>query len=174
VHRSTVYESSATGRLKVAFSAPVWKEKAGTSGRTCIGVLVMAFDVGVLFRSIDAIGGWNAAKQSYSVAVIDLREDQLEGGPHAGLVLENPDIVRSDLTGAKKVQYTRAPRVIVERLKAASQSRPEFGKPPAVNDPTAINFDADVPTIAAAEPIVILGRPEHLANIGWAVLVHER
>jgi hypothetical protein len=31
-----------------------------------------------------------------------------------------------------------------------------------------------VPTIAAAEPIVILGRPEHLANIDWAVLVHER
>jgi hypothetical protein len=158
----------------VAFSAPIWREKAGAPGRTCIGVLVMAFDVGVLFRSIDAIGGWNAAKQSYSVAVIDLRDDQVEGVPQAGLVLENPDIVRADLAGSKKVQYTRAPRAIVERLKAASQRRPEFGKPPALNDPMAIAFDAEVPTIAAAEPIVILGRPEHLANIGWAVLVHER
>ena len=174
VHRSTVYESSATGRLKVAFSAPIWREKTGAAGRTCVGVLVMAFDVGVLFRSIDAIGGWNAAKQSYSVAVIDLRDDQLEGVPQAGLVLENPDIVRSDLAGSKKVQYTRAPRAIVDRLKAASQRKPEFGRPPALNDPTALAFDAEVPTIAAAEPIVILGRPEHLATIGWAVLVHER
>ena len=32
----------------------------------------------------------------------------------------------------------------------------------------------EVPTIAAAEPIVILGRPEHLADVGWAVIVHER
>jgi len=174
VHRSTVYESSSTGRLKVAFSAPIWQEKGGGPGRTCIGVLVMAFDVGALFRSIDAIGGWNAAKQSYSVAVIDLRDDQLEGGSQAGLVLENPDIERADLAGSKNVQYTRAPRVIVDRLKAASRVKPEFGKPPAANDPTAINFDTEVPTIAAAEPIVILGRPEHLANIGWAVVVHER
>lgn len=174
VHRSTVYESSATGRLRVAFSAPIWLEKAGSSGRTCLGVLVMAFDVGVLFRSIDAIGGWNAAKQSYAVAVIDLRDDQLEGTPQAGLVLENPDIVPADLAGSKKLQYTRAPRGIVDRLKAASRQKPEFGKPPSLNDPTAINFDAEVPTIAAAEPIVILGRPEHLADIGWAVLVHER
>jgi hypothetical protein len=174
VHRSTVYESTSTGRLKVAFSAPIWREKAGSPGRTCLGVLVMAFDVGVLFRSIDAIGGWNAAKQSYSVAVIDLRDDQVEGQPQPGLVLENPDLVRTDLTGSTKAQYTRAPRKIVEQLKAASQRKPEFGEPPTFNAPTAIAFDAKVPTIAAAEPIVILGRPEHLANIDWAVLVHER
>ena len=30
------------------------------------------------------------------------------------------------------------------------------------------------PQIAAAEPIRILGRPERLADVGWAVLVHER
>jgi serine/threonine protein kinase len=174
VHRSTVYESTSTGRLKVAFSAPVWKGKAGSPDRACVGVLVMSFDVGVLFRSIDAIGGWNAAKQSFSVAVIDLRDDQVEGEPQSGLVLENPDLVRADLAASTKAQYTRAPKTIVDRLKDASLRKPEYGRPPHPADASLVAFDTNGPTIAAAEPIVILGRPEHLANIGWAVLVHER
>ncbi|MFM9198056.1 MAG: hypothetical protein ACKOWG_20410, partial [Planctomycetia bacterium] len=174
VHRSTVYESTSTGRLKVAFSAPVWKGKAGAADRACVGVLVMSFDVGVLFRSIDAIGGWNAAKQSFSVAVIDLRDDRVEGEPESGLVLENPDLVRADLAASTKAQYTRAPREIVERLRAASKRKPEFGKPANPIDASLVALGTAGPTVAAAEPIVILGRAEHLANIGWAVLVHEQ
>jgi hypothetical protein len=34
--------------------------------------------------------------------------------------------------------------------------------------------DGSGPQIAAAEPIRILGRPDRLADVGWAVLVHER
>ena len=35
-------------------------------------------------------------------------------------------------------------------------------------------FATIVRTIAAAEPIVILGRPDPIADVGWAVIVHER
>jgi hypothetical protein len=98
----------------------------------------------------------------------------VEGKPQSGLVLENPDLVRADLAASTKAQYTRAPQTIVDRLKEASQRKPEFGRPPHPADASLVAFDTDGPTIAAAEPIVILGRPEHLSNIGWAVLVHER
>ena len=171
VHRSTVYKSTSTGKLKVAFSAPIWSGPAGAEGRRCLGVLLMAFDVGVLFRSIDSIGGWNAARTPFAVAVIDLREDRIDGEPRSGLVLENPAIVRADLTTAPAVQDTRAPAAIVARLRDAVARRRTH---PAPAEPEDLAFDAEVPTIAAAEPIVILGRPAHLADIGWAVIVHER
>jgi hypothetical protein len=170
VHRSTVYKSTTTGKLKVAFSVPIWNGPPGKEGRAPLGVLVMAFDVGVLFRSIDAIGGWNASRRSFAVAVIDLRDDRIEGVPKPGLGLENPDLAAADLAAAA-AQDTRAPAEIVARLKAAASRRRTF---PAPQDPAELAFDAEVPTIAAAEPIVILGRPEHLADVGWAVIVHER
>jgi hypothetical protein len=131
----------------------------------------MAFDVGVLFRSIDAIGGWNASKKGFAVTVVDLREDRIDGGPKAGLVLENPDLVRADLTTSPAAQETRAPPAVVARLQKVAARRHRM---PAPQDPGDLAFDVEVPTIAAAEPIVILGRPERLADIGWAVIVHER
>jgi hypothetical protein len=171
VHRSSVYKSTTTGKLKVAFSAPIWNGPPGKEGRACLGVLVMAFDVGVLFRSIDAIGGWNASRKSFAVAVIDLRDDRIEGTPKSGLMLENPDLAAADLASSPAVQDARAPADVVTRLKTAAARRRTF---PAPQDPAELAFDVEVPTIAAAEPIVILGRPERIADLGWAVIVHER
>jgi hypothetical protein len=171
VHRSSVYKSTTTGKLKVAFSTPIWNGPPGKEGRACLGVLVMAFDVGGLFRSIDAIGGWNASRKSFAVAVIDLRDDRIEGVPKSGLMLENPDLAAADLATAPAVQDARAPAAVVARLQDAARRRRTF---PAPQDPAELAFDVEVPTIAAAEPIVILGRPAHLADIGWAVIVHER
>jgi hypothetical protein len=171
VHRSSVYKSTTTGKLKVAFSAPIWNGPPGKEGRACLGVLVMAFDVGVLFRSIDAIGGWNASRKSFAVAVIDLRDDSIEGSPKSGLMLENPDLAAADLATSIAVQDVRAPAEVVARLKVAAARRRKL---PGTGDPGELAFDVEVPTIAAAEPIVILGRPERLADIGWAVIVHER
>jgi len=171
VHRSTIYKSLTTGKYKVAFSAPIWNGPPGKEGRACLGVLVMAYDVGLLFRSIDAIGGWNAARKPFAVAVIDLRDDRIEGEPKPGLVLENPDLAAADVALTAAAQDTRAPREIVEQLKAAAAARRTF---PGSQDPADMAFDVEVPTIAAAEPIVILGRPERIADVGWAVIVHER
>ncbi len=171
VHRSTVYKSLSTGKYKVAFSAPIWNGPPGKEGRACLGVLVMAYDVGLLFRSIDAIGGWNAAQKPFAVAIIDLRDDRIEGEPKPGLVLENPDLAGGDVALTAAAQDTRAPREVVERLRAAAAARRTF---PGSPEPAALAFDAEVPTIAAAEPIVILGRPDPIADVGWAVIVHER
>jgi len=171
VHRSTVYKSTTTGKLKVAFSAPIWNGPPGREQRGCLGVLVMAFDAGALFRSIDAIGGWNAARKSFAVTVIDLREDRIEGVPRSGLVLENPDLAAVDPAASAANQEVRAPASVVAWLEAAANRRRTL---PAPAYPDKLAFEASVPTISAAEPIIILGRPKHLADVGWAVIVHER
>lgn len=168
-HRSTVYKSTTTGRLKVAFSVPIWSALPDVASRRRIGVLVMTFDVGLLFRSIDAIAGWNASGLPFAVAVIDLRDDRIDGEPRAGLVLENPDLLRTEIPDAG-AQEVRAPPAIVERLRAAGRGRLDAGRTTAA----PVTFDAEVPTIAAAEAIVLTTRPRHLADVGWAVLVQER
>jgi len=194
VHRSTVYKSASTGKLKVAFSAPIWSAKPTTENRECLGVLVMSFDVGSLFRSIDAIGSWNASRMPFSVAIVDLRDDSVDGTPTPGLVLENPDAARLDPDADPSSQRLRAPWDVVQKLRAVARQSPALGQAiPAdsgsqatdsalVNDvsnllPGALKAmlgGVGTPAIAAAEPIVILGRPSHIADIGWAVLVHER
>jgi hypothetical protein len=194
VHRSTVYRSDSTGKLKVAFAAPIWSDAHGTENRRVLGVLLMSFDVGLLFRSVDAIGSWNASRAPFSVAVIDLRDDMVDGAPKGGLVLENPEVARTDLSSSPDLQLVRAPADVVARLKESFHKHPEFGKP--VHQPEDVGgdngLDAEIiglfpgtlrqlmggsgtgPQIAAAEPIRILGRPERLSDVGWAVLVHER
>ena len=193
VHRSTVYRSDSTGKLKVAFSAPIWSDDHGAVDRRVLGVLLMSFDVGLLFRSVDAIGSWNASRAPFSVAVIDLRDDMVDGEPKGGMVLENPEVARTDLSSSPDLQMVRAPMEVVERLKSAFHTHPEFGKPARPAGPQddagldaeiislfpgtlrqLMSVDGDGPQIAAAEPIRILGRPERLADVGWAVLVHER
>ena len=194
VHRSTVYRSDSTGKLKVAFSAPIWSDARGAENRRVLGVLLMSFDVGLLFRSVDAIGSWNASRAPFSVAVIDLRDDMVDGEPKGGLVLENPEVARTDLSSSPDLQLVRAPADVVNRLKESFHRHAEFGKP--ARQPHDVGGDngldaeiiglfpgtlrqlmggsGDGPQIAAAEPIRILGRPERLSDVGWAVLVHER
>jgi hypothetical protein len=165
-HRSSVYKSVSTGRLKVAFSVPIWSGPEGTDGRHRLGVLVMTFDVGMLFRAIDAIAGWNASRRPFSVAVIDLRDDHLDGEPKAGLVLENPELTTDVRKLSPTTQTVRAAPSIVARLRVAARDRRQ--------DSPSLTFDSDVPAITAAEPIVIPGRPGRLGDVGWAVLVEER
>jgi hypothetical protein len=55
---------------------------------------------------------------------------------------------------------------IVARLRDAAQDRRR--------DSPSLTFGADVPTMTAAEPIVIPGRSGRIGDVGWAVLVEER
>jgi len=193
VHRSTVYRSSSTGRLQVAFSAPIWNDDVGAEGRRVLGVLLMSFDCGMLFRSVDAIGAWNASQAPFSVAVIDLREDMVEGEPRAGLVLENPDVAGADHGGTPEEQLVRVPPEVVARLRESFHRHAALGQHPhaaAANDAELAETEifglfpgtlrelfgvtGKDGGIAAAEPIRILGRPDRIGDVGWAVLVHAR
>jgi hypothetical protein len=120
----------------------------------------------VLFRAIASIADWNASRRPFTLAVIDLRDDRVEGEPRTGLVLENPALPGNVAGLSVATQTVRAPPEIVARLREASRRRP--------TDPQSLTFDAEVPTIAAAEPIVIATRPGSLGDLDWAVLVEER
>ena len=163
-HRSTVYKSMTTGTLKVAFSTPIWNAPSDAGNKQCLGVLMMTFDVGVLFHSLNGIGEWNASNKPFAVAVIDLRDDSIDGEPLGGLILENPNLDGGDV--AIEAQDVRADPLIVERLRRAAAQSPQ--------KVTAIDIGGASQRIAAAEPIIIPGRPSDLANVGWAVLVQER
>ena len=110
------------------------------------------------------------------------------------MVLENPEVARTDLSSSPDLQLVRAPADVVNRLKDSFHRHAEFGKP--ARQPHDVGGDngldaeiiglfpgtlrqlmggsGDGPQIAAAEPIRILGRPDRLSDVGWAVLVHER
>src|SRR5690606_3903109 len=70
-NHSAVYRSETTGRLKVAFSVPVWNGESGDR-REVAGVLAMSVDLGD-FRVLDA----KDLREDKEVLLIDLRNDQI-------------------------------------------------------------------------------------------------
>jgi serine/threonine protein kinase/class 3 adenylate cyclase len=117
-HLSAVYMSQTTKKLKVAFSVPIWSlkkeqsaanpaaaetgatpptgsaEQPGTSEPEVIGVLSMSVNVAE-FEVLDAdFAGGN------QVALIDLREDTVDGEKRRGLILHHP---QQDLGESKHV-----------------------------------------------------------------------
>ena len=62
----------------------------------------------------------------------------------------------------------------MERLKAVSLQESDGTSPTRGRTKPSPALDAQLPAIAGAEPILIVGRPVHLANVGWAVIVNER
>lgn len=180
VHRSSVYKSSTTGKLKVAFSGPIWTGKPGTPGRKCVGVIGMAFDVGTLFRQSESMSTENKGG-SYVVTVVDLREDELDGSGRAGLVLENPEIHRELLQKGSENQPHRISPKLVAQIREGTTSFGNRGTFPNVNQiienlpvPGMFLGGPNSNKISAIEPIMISGRPAHLSDIGWAVMVSER
>ncbi|MCA9229446.1 MAG: protein kinase [Planctomycetales bacterium] len=118
---SAVYTSSNSGKLKVAFSVPIWSEPAAGQEPTVIGVLSMSVDLGE-FEVLDSY----MRRAGKKIVLVDLREDRLETegqgstvGPQRGLILEHPlDSAWEDLTSF--------PRVAPEVLKSMMASSTGF------------------------------------------------
>ncbi len=90
-HISTVYQSDTTGRLRVAFSVPIWTQPTAEETRKVIGVLAMSVDLGdfeVLNTNL---------QRGKDIVLVDLRNDYLvtnkatdESIPERGLILNHP------------------------------------------------------------------------------------
>ena len=84
---SAVYMSSTTGKLKVAFSVPVWSKPSPDEKRQVIAVLSMSVELGtfeVLNKNV---------QQGKDIVLVDLREDYLDksaNSPQRGLILNHP------------------------------------------------------------------------------------
>jgi serine/threonine-protein kinase len=89
-----VYKSSSDHSLKIAFSVPIWSDKAVVPERHVLGVLGMSVELnqfgGVLQRKLPG-------KQS--AMLVDLRPDLLAGKPLRGLVLHHPELEKQQSTG---------------------------------------------------------------------------
>jgi hypothetical protein len=81
-HLSAVYRSTSTGRLKVAFSAPIENGRRGKD-RQVVGVLAMSVDLGE-FNVLE-----KKLPKGHEVVLIDLRESELGGPPRRGLILHH-------------------------------------------------------------------------------------
>jgi len=118
---SAVYASSNTGKLKVAFSVPIWSQAAEGEQPTVLGVLSMSVDLGE-FEVLDSY----MRREKKKIVLVDLRKDYLESdaqspteSPKQGLILEHP----LDNTWEDETNF---PRVAPEVLKSMLASPKGF------------------------------------------------
>jgi eukaryotic-like serine/threonine-protein kinase len=199
---SAVYESSMTHEWKVAFSVPVFGEKAvfveKPSGRlkvfdrlkngkalsgekTVIGVLAMSVRLGG-FIPLDA------DSNHMKVALVDLRPDWIGGNENSGLIIDHPDLLeaRTRLSDSDSVAQIRLGQESVEKLrklqKVVRQRRQLHGgvSPGRSSLPDAIDRAYRDPTeagestcIAAFEPVFVPGRSEGQDDIGWMIIIQD-
>ena len=164
---SAVYASSNTGKLKVAFSVPIWNEAKEGEEPVVVGVLSMSVDLGE-FEVLN-----NYMRQAgKKIVLVDLREDYLEsdsqgagGRPHRGLILEHP--LESAWEDVKSY-----PRVASEVLQSMLKSPTGFvaGYHDALSpNPEETYWGAYAPVPGTAERSAT-GESEG-GSKGWTVLV---
>jgi hypothetical protein len=96
-HLSSVYRSTTSGLLKVAFSVPIWREESRPDGapgeREVIGVLAMSTNVHEFTVLEKGMAGGS------EVVLIDLRNDWVDGPgePKRGLILHHPRLEKGKL-----------------------------------------------------------------------------
>ena len=156
-HMSSVFQSVATDTLMVAFSVPIWDQPPEVITRKPIGIIAMAVEIGKFELPPAAM-------------IVDLRNDYLTRNPQPGLVLHHhklghrtrmelpPRLGASDLTRALEIR----------RMRLLTSDDTDTLLPNFI-DPVVAEAQ---PTLAAIEPIIIRGRPEHeIADTGWTVIV---
>ena len=89
-HQSTVYKSTSTNKLKVAFSVPVWNKNRG-EGRRVIGVLAMSFTLGDFSALTDSEKGASSTEILLADTGFDYieRDEQDEPIATRGLILHH-------------------------------------------------------------------------------------
>ncbi|QDT70238.1 Serine/threonine-protein kinase PknB [Planctomycetes bacterium MalM25] len=101
-HRSAVYDSSsAPGKLKVAFSTPIYGKRS-EGRRPVVGVLAMSIELGD-FAEFDEI---EATTGTAEILLVDTGADGFEGAKRRGLVLQHRDLA-SHTSAAKPVRLSK-------------------------------------------------------------------
>lgn len=194
-HLSTLYQSSSDQSLKVAFSVPIWSDKAGVPDRRILGVLGMSVELnkfgGLLERKLPG---------NQIVELIDLRFDELADKPQRGLILHHPALQKKKFETAPRLSNDLSLSFLklgVARLWESQQTA--RGNPPQEKTPyvgaiphepvNELILDYVDPVdsthehwLAAFSTVWIAGRannnegggPEAYLDTGWIVLVKER
>jgi hypothetical protein len=175
-HLSSVYLSTASRSLKVAFSTPIWKENK-VDGE-CLGVLGMSIEIGDFYELQTGLEVGQIA------VLVDTRDDQVEDKPQNGLILHHP-LLRSGRhqrsSARQEPMFRIQPRLAVRLKQICERGALEAGDPSVArgslgidasyHDPLA-SLDARGVT-AAFEPVRIESRSPGLRDTGWVVIVQE-
>ena len=102
-HQSTVYRSSTSKKLKVAFSAPVFNGARKSDERRAVGVLAMSVELGK-FAEFDTI---EKKTKPIEILLADIGQDTVDGKPQAGLVLHHRYLQRQT-TGSNSIRLPRS------------------------------------------------------------------
>jgi serine/threonine protein kinase/class 3 adenylate cyclase len=171
IHLSSVYRSTTSGLLKVAFSVPIRREESrpdGTPGPLeVIGVLAMSTNVHEFTVLEKGMAGGS------EVVLIDLRNDWVEGEPKRGLILHHPRLekgrlARVDAELLKKIDAA-------EPLKRADFNGDDFFQV-GYRDPLSVKPDQKY--WGVFEPVrYAINKPaegeEQSERFGWLVLVQK-
>jgi hypothetical protein len=161
-HQSTVYQSTTTGRLKVAFSVPVGNGEKLATRRQVVGVLAMSVDLGD-FEVLE-----NDLRPGLEVVLIDLRNDYVDQQPRRGLILHHNDLPDRK-PGEPPPRVSRQLLAEIETLLA----RPP-GEGPRVLGPYAdLLGRSNRKYRGVVHPVVISRRGTGERDTRWLVLVQE-
>lgn len=116
-YRSTVFESQATGRPMVAFSAPVWSGEPEES--EVVGIIAMTVELG-RFAELRADSGPTAEQVAM---LIDTHPDWNQ---RAGLMLEHPALTAAANQADGTLRSTYVDPEVVEQLRALFPLRREL------------------------------------------------
>lgn len=160
-HRSAVYESSSTRRLKVAFSVPVWDSPQPTNASEVAGVFAMSVDLGGFLALEEELP---AGKE---VLLVDLRQDEIEGEAKRGLILHHNDLANRNRSGT----LARLDEQLLGRVEAALG---EGGRERIVRnyaDPLGRSQDR---YWCAVSPVEVRRGNDEVIPTDWVVLVQEK
>jgi hypothetical protein len=159
-HRSVVYRSTSSRKLKVAFSAPIFS----ADRKEVLGVVGMSLNLGD-FAELENRKDLEDAE----VLLVDLRADDQPGGAAGGLILHAPELEQFDRPDAPP----RLPKELGDKIKAtlANQNPGAPGRNRLLDEyrdifgrnPGESYWAAFQPVQSAEDP----GEPQ------WMVLVQE-
>ena len=163
-HLSSVYRSTSTKHLKVAFSVPIENGLKGKA-RGVVGVLAMAVDLGE-FNVLK-----NGLPPGLEVVLIDLRDAKIDGLTRRGLILhhaadtpypedEQPPWVGSDLLAR------------IDKLLSSDDAEPPDNGI-MLDDYRDEALTKGKPFWGALEPVIEQRADEPNRNYKWLVLVQE-
>ncbi|MGD9127257.1 MAG: serine/threonine protein kinase [Planctomycetia bacterium] len=173
---SAVYLSSGTKNdFKVAFSVPIY-DNDDLAKRKFLGILGMSVELGRFTQLPER-------RERMSVALADLRPDQLEGETQAGLILDHPSF--KDATGTDTtLPLIRLPEEVVTELEAKREacraSKSSFMLPTLIEsftDPASPNSKGRstamqcvfLPVSASTDPTSHATR-----DVGWVVIIQDK
>ena len=166
---SAVYTSSNSGKLKVAFSVPIWSEPVDGEPKEVLGVLSMSVDLGE-FEVLDNY----MRREKKRIVLVDMREDYLESDTQSsekiakrGLILEHP----LDSTWEDDSSFARVAPEVLEQMKVSPK-----GFVPGYRDPFSRKADEVFWGAYAPVPDTVkrsaTGDQQH-DGLGWFVLVQK-